>query len=136
MADQPDDRGEADGVTDQPDDRGEADYGSAARTDTTRRRSVGRGGRPRDTALDKRILQETFALLTERGLHGLRADQVAARAGVPKSTIYRRWSSLAELAVDAVDAALGPREFRRGRTRWRTLPTSSSIRGSCSCARP
>ena len=73
-----------------------------------------RGGRPRDASLDARILSETCALLAARGFRGLRIDEVARRAGVPKSTIYRRWPSLAELAVDAVDAALGPRECPPG----------------------
>lgn len=72
-----------------------------------------RGGRPRDTTLDARILAETFALMAAHGYRGLRIDAVAARAGVPKSTIYRRWSSLAELAVDAVDSALGDRTLVR-----------------------
>lgn len=70
-----------------------------------------RGGRPRDPSLDARILAETFALMTQVGYHGLRIDAVAERAGVPKSTIYRRWSSLAELAVDAMDTALGERHL-------------------------
>ena len=74
-----------------------------------------RGGRPRDASLDARILSETCALLAARGFRGLRIDEVARRAGVPKSTIYRRWPSLAELAVDAVDAALGPRGCEPGR---------------------
>ncbi|QPL04464.1 MULTISPECIES: TetR/AcrR family transcriptional regulator [Actinomyces] len=72
------------------------------------------GGRPRDASLDERILAQTFALLAAKGLRGLRADEVARGSGVPKSTIYRRWPSLAELAVDAVDAALGPRECVAG----------------------
>ena len=72
--------------------------------------SRSRGGRPRDASLDARILEQTFTLLAAKGFGGLRADDVARCAGVPKSTIYRRWPSLAELAVDAVDAALGPRE--------------------------
>ena len=67
-----------------------------------------RSGRPRDASVDVRVLRETFDLLAEKGFRGLRIDEVARRAGVPKSTIYRRWSSLVELAVDAVDAALGP----------------------------
>lgn len=53
-------------------------------------------------------------LLADKGFSGLRADDVARCAGVPKSTIYRRWSSLAELAVDAVDAAMGSRECKAG----------------------
>lgn len=107
-------RDKEDALADKPNDGSEAGSRSGMRTDTARSASQARGGRPRDAALDKRILQETFSLLTEKGLHGLRVDQVAARAGVPKSTIYRRWSSLTELAVDAVDAALGPRKFPAG----------------------
>lgn len=76
-----------------------------------------RSGRPRDASVDVRVLRETFDLLAEKGFRGLRIDEVARRAGVPKSTIYRRWSSLVELAVDAVDAALGPRMDEPGRTR-------------------
>ena len=69
-----------------------------------------RSERPRDASVDVRVLRETFGLLAEKGFRGLRIDEVARRAGVPKSTIYRRWPSLVDLAVDAVDAALGPRE--------------------------
>ena len=69
-----------------------------------------RGGRPRDVGLDERILRQTYALMVSNGYRGLRIDEIARRSGVPKSTIYRRWSSVAELAVDAVDTALGPRE--------------------------
>lgn len=74
-----------------------------------------RAGRPRDASVDVRVLRETFGLLAEKGFRGLRIDEVARRAGVPKSTIYRRWSSLVDLAVDAVDAALGPRGCEPGR---------------------
>ena len=74
-----------------------------------------RAGRPRDASVDVRVLRETFGLLAEKGFRGLRIDEVARRAGVPKSTIYRRWPSLVDLAVDAVDAALGPRGCEPGR---------------------
>ena len=76
--------------------------------------SRSRGGRPRDASLDARILEQTFTLLAAKGFGGLRADDVARCAGVPKSTISRRWSSLAELAVDAVDTAMGPRACEAG----------------------
>jgi len=49
-------------------------------------------------------------LLAQKGFRGLRVDDVARSAGVPKSTIYRRWPSLTDLAVAAVDDALGDRE--------------------------
>ena len=73
-------------------------------------RTGGRGGRPRDTTVDQRILQATTSLLAQKGFRGLRVDDVARSAGVPKSTIYRRWPSLTDLAVAAVDDALGDRE--------------------------
>ena len=73
-------------------------------------RTGGRGGRPRDTTVDQRILHATTTLLAQKGFRGLRVDDVARSAGVPKSTIYRRWPSLTDLAVAAVDDALGDRE--------------------------
>ena len=49
---------------------------------------------------DKRtaILDATRELLAEGGVHGLTVEGVAARAGVAKTTIYRRWRSKDELA--------------------------------------
>ena len=73
-----------------------------------------RGGRPRDASVDVRVLRETFGLLADKGFRGLRIDEVARRSGVPKSTIYRRWPSLVDLAVDAVDTAMGSRECEPG----------------------
>ena len=73
-------------------------------------RTGGRGGRPRDTTVDQRILHATTSLLAQKGFRGLRVDDVARSASVPKSTIYRRWPSLTDLAVAAVDDALGDRE--------------------------
>ena len=73
-------------------------------------RAGSRGGRPRDTTVDQRILQATTSLLTQKGFRGLRVDDVARSAGVPKSTIYRRWPSLTDLAVAAIDDALGDRQ--------------------------
>nr|NLD40532.1 TetR/AcrR family transcriptional regulator [Actinomycetales bacterium] len=64
-----------------------------------------RPGRPRDPAKDNAAIQATLELLNERGFHQLRIDEVAARAGVPKSTIYRRWPSLHALVVDAYQTA-------------------------------
>ena len=69
------------------------------------------GGRPRDPAIDGRILAAAARLMAQGGLGALRADALATAAGVPKSTIYRRWGTLLDLAVDAVDAALGPRRL-------------------------
>ena len=49
-------------------------------------------GRPRDGAFDERILDATLALLAEVGYQSMSLDDVAAKAGVSKPAIYRRWS--------------------------------------------
>ena len=61
-----------------------------------------RRGRPRDARCDHAILQATLDLLTEGGASGLSIDGVAARAGVGKATIYRRWLSKEALLLEAL----------------------------------
>lgn len=63
-----------------------------------------RPGRPRDPACDKAILDATLAEYAEGGLEGLSVDAVAARAGVSKATIYRRYPSKLDLIIAAVVA--------------------------------
>ncbi len=52
------------------------------------------------------ILEATLALLAEQGVGGLIVDAVAARAGVGKATVYRHWSSRAELIVEAISSLI------------------------------
>jgi AcrR family transcriptional regulator len=59
-------------------------------------------GRPRDTKADRAILTAARQLMAEIGLHSLRMDDVASRAGVGKATIYRRYSSRDQLVTDAI----------------------------------
>src|SRR6266480_3636448 len=59
-------------------------------------------GRPRDERADREILAATLELMAEHGAHDLRMDDVAARAGVGKATIYRRYRSKDELITAAV----------------------------------
>ncbi|MBQ0984060.1 TetR/AcrR family transcriptional regulator [Streptomyces sp. F63] len=66
------------------------------------RRSTPRTGRPRDAGADRAILAATRAALVELGWSKLSLGDVAARAGVAKTTLYRRWSGKNELVVDAV----------------------------------
>src|SRR5262245_568173 len=56
-------------------------------------------GRPRDAGVEERVLQSAMTEMRARGYDGLSVDRVAERAGVAKTTIYRRWSSKAELVV-------------------------------------
>src|SRR6476646_5172963 len=57
-------------------------------------------GRPRSEAARLAILEAARELLIEEGFTRLRLEHVAARAGVGKSTIYRRWASKEELALE------------------------------------
>ena len=61
-----------------------------------------RGGRRRSLATEQAILQVTRELLVECGVQGLTIEKVAARAGVAKTTIYRRWRDKDELALAVV----------------------------------
>jgi AcrR family transcriptional regulator len=64
-------------------------------------------GRPRDPGADRAILQATIELLAEEGYQGASIEAVAARAGVGKTTIYRRWPSKEPLVVDAIKRLKG-----------------------------
>lgn len=66
------------------------------------RTPVGRTGRPRSAAADTAILAATRAALVELGWSKLTLGDVATRAGVAKTTLYRRWAGKNELVVDAV----------------------------------
>ena len=56
-------------------------------------------GRSRAARTEKAILDATRELLAEGGVHQLTVEGVAARSGVAKTTIYRRWRSRDELAL-------------------------------------
>jgi AcrR family transcriptional regulator len=60
-------------------------------------------GRSRDPALDDRILDQVLALLGSHGYAGLTLDELAARSGVAKTTILRRWPSKAAVAAAGVE---------------------------------
>ena len=80
-------------------------------------------GRPRSAQAHRAILDATIELFVESGYEGLSIEGVAARAGVGKTTIYRRWSSKEDLIVDAIGELIftwSPRTPDRSeRTWWR-----------------
>ena len=63
-------------------------------------------GRPRDPGADHAILDASLDVLREHGFGGFTVDAVAARAGVGKATIYRRWSSKEELILAAAETVV------------------------------
>jgi AcrR family transcriptional regulator len=62
-------------------------------------------GRPRNPETQSGILRAAEQILVEEGYRALTIEGLAARAGVGKTTIYRRWKSVAELVSDLLDAA-------------------------------
>lgn len=58
-------------------------------------------GRPRDSRVDEAIARAVRELLAEVGYAGLTMDAVAARAGVGKAAIYRRYATKQEMVFAA-----------------------------------
>jgi AcrR family transcriptional regulator len=66
-------------------------------------------GRPRSERADKAIIDATLALLVEEGgVAEVTIEAVAARAGVGKTTIYRRWPNKEALIIDALASLKEP----------------------------
>ena len=66
-------------------------------------------GRPRSVRADEAIVAATLDLLAEgMSVDVLSIEAIAARAGVGKATIYRRWPNKEALLIDAVAAMKGP----------------------------
>ena len=61
-----------------------------------------RRGRPRDSAVDQRVLDVAWDLLLTGGYARLNVDEVAERAAVAKTTLYRRWPTKDHLAIAVV----------------------------------
>jgi AcrR family transcriptional regulator len=69
-------------------------------------------GRPRNAALDERILQVALRHLARNGYYGMSMEQVAVDAGVGKATLYRRYRNKADLATAALVSITAP-EFEQ-----------------------
>ena len=67
-----------------------------------------RRGRPRSEHLRRAILDAARDLLVANGYTRLRLEHVAARAGVGKATIYRRWPTKDELALELLMELAAP----------------------------
>lgn len=73
-----------------------------------------RPGRPRSEQADRAIIEAALDLFAEHGVEGLCIEDVAARAGVGKATIYRRWPGKEDLLLDALTALKTPLPAPRG----------------------
>lgn len=60
-------------------------------------------GRPRSAESHQAMLQATLELLAEVGFEAMSVEGIAARAGVGKTTIYRRYSGKEELVAAAIE---------------------------------
>jgi len=70
--------------------------------------SVRRPGRPRSEQAEQAIIEATLDVFAEQGFEGVCVEAVAARAGVGKATIYRRWPNKEELLLAAFGSLKSP----------------------------
>jgi AcrR family transcriptional regulator len=75
-----------------------------------------RPGRPRSEQADQAIIAAALAVFAEYGPDAMGIEQVAARAGVGKATIYRRWPGKEELLLDVVGELRTPLPQPQGRS--------------------
>lgn len=69
------------------------------------RRASSRRGRPRDPAIDARILSSALRLFGRTGWADFSIEKAAKRADVSKVTLYLRWRNKAALLTDALHFA-------------------------------
>jgi len=75
-----------------------------------------RPGRPRSERAEQSIIEATIEALAERGIDGVHCEDVAARAGVGKATLYRRWGGKEDLLIAAFAAMKHPLPEPRGKS--------------------
>ncbi len=82
-------------------------HGAGAVSSTRRRRNPKRF----DPSVDTAILDAALQAVAEHGFDKMSLEDVAARAGVGKAAIYRRWTSKEQVVAEAIAhwrRALGP----------------------------
>lgn len=78
-------------------------------------------GRPRSARADEAIIEAVMQLLSGgQSADAISIEAVAAKAGVGKATIYRRWPNKEALLIDAVTAMKGPRRS------WPASPSAAT----------
>lgn len=64
-------------------------------------------GRPREERVTRSVLDAVVELVAEQGVNAVTMDAVAARAGVSKPAIYRRWPTKQDLVLAAAESRIG-----------------------------
>src|ERR1700692_2821948 len=77
-------------------------------TDTEAGPANRRPGRPRSEQAEQAIIEPPLDLFAEQEFEGVCVEAVAARAGVGKATIYRRWPNKEELLLAALGSLKSP----------------------------
>jgi AcrR family transcriptional regulator len=86
-----------------------------------------RPGRPRSERAEQSIIEATIEALAERGIDGVHCEDVAARAGVGKATLYRRWGGKEDLLIAAFAAMKHPLPEPRGESAREDLITLLTV---------
>ncbi|WP_152348971.1 TetR/AcrR family transcriptional regulator [Brevibacterium sp. CFH 10365] len=71
-----------------------------------------RRGRPRSESSRRSVLEATKTLLISDGYEQMSVGEIASSAGVGKQTVYRWWTSKAEIVAEAVLSGVIPLEAR------------------------
>ena len=79
-----------------------------------------RRGRPADPGIEQRVAAAAIQVYAEAGWAGFTFDAIAARSGVGKAAIYRRWES----KLDIFRAA-----WRAASVGWIEVPDTGALRG-------
>jgi len=101
-------------------DRVEADAAASAAVaaqDADRdpgRETTRRPGRPRSERAEQAILDACLEAIADCGVDGVHCEDVAARAGVGKATLYRRWPGKEDLLIAAFASLKSPLPEPRG----------------------
>jgi AcrR family transcriptional regulator len=66
-----------------------------------------RAGRPRSTEVDRAVMSTALDLVSDGGFRAVTIEAIAAKCGVAKTTIYRRWPNRAAVVMDAFMARVG-----------------------------
>lgn len=89
--------------------------------------TVRRPGRPRSERAEQAILDAALDAITDSGIDGVSCEDVAARAGVGKNTLYRRWPGKEDLLIAAFASLKSPLPQPRGESAREDLIAMLSV---------